>query len=204
MHFKQQGTLIWNTIEDLYTYKERQHQKLENHYNYLKSLDLDDEPTIMFCKGLLQLEANKLDEDKRTYKLGKVIDPRGDEVHITEDFANLIESPEISNSTKFHAQLALTALNSYKRYLNKYSIEPNKYPKHRRDIHKLNPDIELPNTAKEIFKHLEDATKEKDPDGYKLFLNALGQKRSQKRNPLEKLIKKLSDPKYIKDRPKKH
>ena len=82
-------------------------------------------------------------------------------------------------------------LNKYYRYLNKYSIEENKYPGHRRKIHELDRDIELPKTPDEILKTFEDQAKKIDKDHYRYFLWALGRVRSPKRSGLEKMFQRM-------------
>ncbi len=190
-------------FEDLTNGKIREGGAIKKHMNFLESLDMVNEPTIFYCYQLLKNELDKLANEyaKRTYKITENISPIEEgEVHVPKEFIILMDAEEISGSTKLYAHQILIMLNDYYRYLNKYSILKNKYIGHRKDIHKLNPDIELPKTQREVLQIFEDSTKKSDPNGYSYFLNALGVQRSPKRTAYEKLVKELSDPKYIKDR----
>ncbi len=165
---------------------------LEEMGNNLKSVDKWwDKPEIQLSVSLIDKEIKDIKDRSKKYKLteGK-IDPRGEELHITKDFSYLMDLDSVNGSTKYHAGIALMELNDYYRYTNRLHIDSKKYKAHRRSMLKLDPDMNLPKTPKEILISFEDRTKQ-DPDGYRQFLNSFGNKRRPKRNPLEKFLQKI-------------
>lgn len=165
---------------------------LEDNIEKLKAIDeWWTKPELQTSISYLSNELQKTLKQAGLYKLTDSINPKGEDIHIPEDFAYCMDLEEIDGSVKFYAGVALLDMNEYYRYLNRLSIEKNKYPKHRRDILKLDPDIKLPRTPKEILITFEDQASHLDRDGYRCFLNSFGSIRGPRRNPLEKFIKKL-------------
>ncbi len=187
------------------------------HMNAVESIDIilknHDDPevikarddlsmTLTYCYNLLRNEFNKAEKSYNnwTYKITDSINPRGNVVHIPEAFILLQDDDNIKGGTKLWAHHMLIMINEYYRYLNKHIIERNKYPKHRRDIHSLNPDIELPKTEDEVLQWFEDTVRKEDQEGYRYFLHSIGRDKGHSYTPYEKFVKKFNDPKHIKTR----
>ena len=54
-------------FEDLNGQFDRQMKEVEEYYEYLKSLNQDEEKAIFYCKGLLTMQGSTIKKDRKIY-----------------------------------------------------------------------------------------------------------------------------------------